>query len=739
MQLTFNSPSCGKAYGLPWSMAGKRARCHRCSNEFVVPAPYEPTAPGSSEAIPVVDPSEPPRSAEAIPVHGGVETSRVAPSFQTTRIEVPPPEPPARRPASPPTARIEVPPPRKAESSAPPWPHHVKPREPAPAPVPAPIAPTHRPPKPSRSPAARPAWLIPAIAGGGAALVLAINLGFYLAFVSGRKGADPVESNPAEVAGALANSPIENARSEVASPAPVASPTVAARPPAAPEKAPSVAPPPLAEVVPDRVMNTAEIVQRYESSVALIKGKKGSGTGFIARPGIIATNSHVIDGERVKDLEVRFPSAPEKQQGPYPAKVIYQDKDRDLALLRVATDLAPVRVAEKYKFRKGEDVTVIGNPGVGGQMILENAISRGIVSSMTKINQHSFLQLGIAINPGNSGGPVFDPKGRVIGVVTLKTTQQEGLAFAVPAEDLLSALETAESIDTSKGPDEPGRSAPPLAYAFKRGQTYVYSLEMSIETANGRVTLAGNSIYRIKAVDADGITIGHRGSLTTTKRGKDGKTLPGGVIGPEQTKEVELKIDDRGFVLSSSGSTTLPLLGDFAMLMIEPLPDDPSPTWEDSQTLTLREVEQIPGAAAVGPKLGRPGLDNMPQTPRARPSSRARAGSRPAARPPTPSPPQPKPQVRVTLHEAKEETNYTLGAQVGDRAPIRKVYEMATTEMVGNSPLLKMSGDGTIHFDVKLGIPVAMNYKLMVVEVAGNGSVKIPITVSCKLLEGRER
>jgi S1-C subfamily serine protease len=120
--------------------------------------------------------------------------------------------------------------------------------------------------------------------------------------------------------------------------------------------------------------------------------------------------------------------------------LLYEDQDRDLAFLAVQTDLRPLRVAKSYAFRKGEDITVIGSPGVGNGQVLENAISRGVMSTKTQIDGHEFYQLGIAINPGNSGGPVFDSSGRVIGVATLKSSKQEAMGFCIPVEDLQAAL-----------------------------------------------------------------------------------------------------------------------------------------------------------------------------------------------------------------------------------------------------------------------------------------------------------
>jgi S1-C subfamily serine protease len=72
--------------------------------------------------------------------------------------------------------------------------------------------------------------------------------------------------------------------------------------------------------------------------------------------------------------------------------------------------------------------------------VLENAISRGVMSSKTVIEDMSYRQLSIAINPGNSGGPVFDSAGRVIGLATLKSTKAESMGFSIPVEDLNAAI-----------------------------------------------------------------------------------------------------------------------------------------------------------------------------------------------------------------------------------------------------------------------------------------------------------
>ena len=177
-----------------------------------------------------------------------------------------------------------------------------------------------------------------------------------------------------------------------------------------------------------------------EPSVALIKGKVSSGTGFLVRYGVVATNAHVIEEEFISNLEVRFPSAPADRQGPTKAQLLYEDRKRDIAFLAVKSDLPVLPLAPNYSFVKGEDVIVIGNPGMGDEIVLENAISRGVMSSKTVIEGMPYHQMNIAINPGNSGGPVFDSLGRVIGVATLKSSKTEAMGFSIPVEDVNTAL-----------------------------------------------------------------------------------------------------------------------------------------------------------------------------------------------------------------------------------------------------------------------------------------------------------
>ena len=215
----------------------------------------------------------------------------------------------------------------------------------------------------------------------------------------------------------------------------------------------------------------------------MIKGRTTVGTGFLIRPGVIATNAHVIAGEFVSDLEVRFPSAPKDQQGPMPVELLYEDSKRDLAFLAVSSKLPALDIASTYPFVRGEDVTLIGNPGAGDQVVLENAVTKGLMSSQTVIEGMNFLQLSIALNPGNSGGPVFDSTGRVVAVATLKSTRAEGLAFSIPIDDVQTALGNLAAQSSAARQELVSRRCADLAFGLLATAGALYSVGLDVRTA----------------------------------------------------------------------------------------------------------------------------------------------------------------------------------------------------------------------------------------------------------------
>ena len=212
-------------------------------------------------------------------------------------------------------------------------------------------------------------------------------------------------------------------------PSPAGPPT-----PVAPAAAPKTPPGPL---------TVADLVSQVEGAVASITDGDSGGTGFLVADGVLATNAHVIRESYLEDLRVQYPSRggpPQKALG-----ILHQENRRDLALLRVAPGGTPVRLSRDTTYRRGEEVILVGNPGVGDGIVLKNAVTQGLLGPRAVIDDVPFVQISASVNPGNSGGPVFDRKGNVLCIATLKAGGQEGIAFGVPATAVWDALDAVES------------------------------------------------------------------------------------------------------------------------------------------------------------------------------------------------------------------------------------------------------------------------------------------------------
>ena len=153
------------------------------------------------------------------------------------------------------------------------------------------------------------------------------------------------------------------------------------------------------------------------------------GSGFIiSKDGYVITNNHVVKG--ADEIIVRLNDRRE-----FVAEVIGTDERSDIAVLKVdGTDLPTLKLGDSSKLKVGEWVLAIGSP-----FGFDHSVTAGIISalgrSLPNENYVPFIQTDVAINPGNSGGPLFNLKGRVIGVnsqIYSRTGGFMGLSFAVP-------------------------------------------------------------------------------------------------------------------------------------------------------------------------------------------------------------------------------------------------------------------------------------------------------------------
>jgi serine protease Do len=161
----------------------------------------------------------------------------------------------------------------------------------------------------------------------------------------------------------------------------------------------------------------------------------GLGSGFIIDPGgIVVTNRHVI--ENAVQITVTL-----QDNTTLRATRIGRLSRADVALLQVKPrlPLPVVAFGDSDRLRVGDPVIAIGNPlGLGG------SVSSGIVSALNRDIRTTpfddFIQTDAAINHGSSGGPLFDMKGKVVGINTAIYAPSDsagsiGISFALPIND----------------------------------------------------------------------------------------------------------------------------------------------------------------------------------------------------------------------------------------------------------------------------------------------------------------
>lgn len=175
------------------------------------------------------------------------------------------------------------------------------------------------------------------------------------------------------------------------------------------------------------------LVKRVKPAVVAIATYDASGealvtgSGFFLRPGQVVTNLHVIRGAvraEIKTLDGKGKVFPVNG-------TLALDEEGDLALLSVDTPSERPRSTELASELpdEGEPIFVIGNP-----LKLEGSVSDGIVSAVREVpNSYRIIQITAPISHGNSGSPVFNLKGQVLGVVTIKVTNGQNINLAIAA------------------------------------------------------------------------------------------------------------------------------------------------------------------------------------------------------------------------------------------------------------------------------------------------------------------
>lgn len=207
----------------------------------------------------------------------------------------------------------------------------------------------------------------------------------------------------------------------------------------------------------NKVQQSTVAVKRYiavdvDGESTLVPSGVGSGV-IVSKSGQILTNVHVI--ENAAKVEIVFADGRVVE-----AEVYSQMPKFDFAMLLVhAGTLSAADWSYTDAVRPGHFAIAAGNPralALHGSPV----VTLGIISGLGRRAPGRFdygnaIQTDAEINPGNSGGPLFDLRGRIIGIngkiATLNPGNTNiGVGYTIPAsqiQNFLPALASGETVE----------------------------------------------------------------------------------------------------------------------------------------------------------------------------------------------------------------------------------------------------------------------------------------------------
>lgn len=190
-------------------------------------------------------------------------------------------------------------------------------------------------------------------------------------------------------------------------------------------------------------MSSTRIFERVSPSVVVIRDAEGFGSGIVIdKDGLILTNFHVVHSPLKKQVVATIRNRGKETKHTFKKVTLVGVHPRyDAALLRIedvekGMRFTPAKLDVSGTLPTGGRCYVIGHPA-GGNMAMTHSISEGLISNAQRILEGlEYIQTSAPVNPGNSGGALISERGEVVGLVTFKFTDSEGIGFAIPVKNL---------------------------------------------------------------------------------------------------------------------------------------------------------------------------------------------------------------------------------------------------------------------------------------------------------------
>jgi serine protease Do len=145
--------------------------------------------------------------------------------------------------------------------------------------------------------------------------------------------------------------------------------------------------------------------------------------------GLILSTIH--DVEDFRDIKINLYNGHELR-----GEFVKKDFDRDLALIDIRSGLdSSISLAKgRNLLGMGERVYSIGCP-----VNLVGTVFPGLINGPPRrVDQQTYWQVNMEIHPGSSGSPVFDARGKLVGIVKGRYRGSHSIGFLIPLETMIA-------------------------------------------------------------------------------------------------------------------------------------------------------------------------------------------------------------------------------------------------------------------------------------------------------------
>jgi S1-C subfamily serine protease len=185
---------------------------------------------------------------------------------------------------------------------------------------------------------------------------------------------------------------------------------------------------------------------------ALGCGAVSAGSGFVTAPGFVVTNAHVVAGGQSLTVTDR--------SGTVEAVAVLVDPVIDLAVLAAPGLAAPPIPFVDAPAARGTAGATLGYPGGGPDLVVRPAAVTDRVQAVGRdvygrdLARREVLTLSAAVAEGDSGGPFVTSDRRVGGVVFAAAATEQGIGYALTAEQVADDVAAAVAGNTPVGTGE---------------------------------------------------------------------------------------------------------------------------------------------------------------------------------------------------------------------------------------------------------------------------------------------